>query len=318
MPEERIIRTCSIWRALEVVGDTSTLLILESAWLGFNRFDEFLNKTGLLKALLSNRLKKLVAAGLLEREAYSRTPLRHRYLLTKKGRDLYWVSLMLLRWEQKYGEPDKHIAIALFHTCSDRPIAPEPACGHCRANIDAFQIAWKEGPGVGWMAPLYSRRRQLRASSEAATTLFEQSAQIMGDRWASLILRSIFTGIRRFDDIQADAAMASNILAERLAWLTEIGVIRQVQYGTGPARFEYHCTRKGIDYYPALLMLMRWGDTYFVAAEGPPLLLEHVNCGHALDPVVVCSNCRKTIAAHDMRFELSGPVDAAGERQRLA
>ena len=59
-----MIRTCSIWRSLEVVGDTPTLLILEASWLGARRFDTLRERTGLLKALLSDRLKRLVEAGL--------------------------------------------------------------------------------------------------------------------------------------------------------------------------------------------------------------------------------------------------------------
>ena len=61
MNAPNLIRTCSIWRSLEVVGDTPTLLILEASWFGERRFEGFRQRTGLLKALLSSRLKKLVA-----------------------------------------------------------------------------------------------------------------------------------------------------------------------------------------------------------------------------------------------------------------
>lgn len=323
MQGSKLIRTCSIWRALEIVGDTSTLLIIEASWLGARRFDDFWRMTGLLKALLSNRMKRLVDAQLMEKRLYSTAPPRYDYVLTTKGRDLYGVSLLLLRWELKWGAQADKIKLTLTHRTCGKTFLPQPSCRECLGEIDVKQTEWAEGPGVGWMAPLYSRRRQQRASSESSTMLFDQSAQLMGDRWASLIMRAIFTGLNRFDEIHRDTGMATNILAERLGWLTEIGVIRQVQYAAGPARFEYRGTRKGFDYFPALLLLMQWGDKYYVSPEGPPLLLTHKGCGHALETVVVCSECHKALVPEDVVFELIRPAedvapDAPGKMQPTA
>ena len=299
-----MIRTCSIWRSLEVVGDTPTLLILEASWLGERRFDGFRERTGMLKALLSDRLKKLVGAGLFETRQYCTAPPRHEYVLTAKGRDLYWTSLMMLRWESGWALSGK-IAVTLRHTTCGNVFGPEPACGSCGETFDATRVEWKEGPGVGLMAPLYSRRRQQRGSLETATSLMNEAAQLMGDRWASLIMRSIFTGVTRYDDIRQDTAMATNILSERLRWLESIGVIRQRPDAAAPSRHEYRVTRKGVEYYPVLLMLMRWGDRYYVSPEGPPVILYHKDCGKNLDPQVVCSCCRELIKPEDVTFAIA-------------
>lgn len=300
-----MIRTCSIWRSLEVVGDTPTLLILEASWLGARRFDELRERTGLLKALLSDRLKRLVENGLAEKRRYNEKPPRYDYVLTDKGRDVYWTALMLLRWETRWGGDDGKISVTLTHQECGKQFTPEPACGHCGETIDATMVDWEQGPGVGLMAPIYSRRRQQRESSRGATSLMDGGAQIMGDRWASLIMRSIFTGINRFDDIRQDTAIATNILSERLRWLESIGLIRQRPYPSTPPRNEYRVTRKGVEYYPVLLMLLRWGDRYYVSPEGPPVLLKHRTCGHALAPQVVCSSCRVPIKPEDVHFEIA-------------
>ena len=305
MKPSNLIRTCSIWRALEVVGDTPTLLILEASWLGARRFDELRSRTGLLKALLSDRLKRLIVAGLFEKQLYCKTPPRFAYVMTDKGRGVYWTALMMLRWDMKWGGDGSKIAVELTHRRCGKSFMPEPACGTCNATIDATQVDWKEGPGVGWMAPLYSRRRQQRTSSEGATSLLDQAAQLMGDRWASLIMRSIFTGITRFDDICVDTAIATNILAERLQWLQSVGVIRQRTYASAPPRQEYRLTRKGVEYYPVLLMLLRWGDKYYVSPEGPPLVLLHKACRGPLDPQVVCSECRVPVDPEDVHYRIS-------------
>ncbi|MEW5683399.1 MAG: helix-turn-helix domain-containing protein [Pseudomonadota bacterium] len=309
MREPKLIRTCSIWRALEVVGDTSTLLILEACWIGARRFEALRERTGLQRALLSDRLGRLVDAGILRKVAYSSAPPRFEYRLTRKGQDLYWPALMMRRWERRWSPRDGKLDIVLRHRTCGEAFEPTPSCLCCGDEVTARDVDWTEGPGVGWMAASYSRRRQQRAAAaerDAPTALLDEAAQIAGDRWASLVLRSIFTGIRRFDDIRRDTAMASNILAERLLWLAGKGVIRAEARDPASARHEYRLTEKGVDYYPILLMLLQWGDAYYVAAEGPPLLLRHR--GHDLLPAVTCSCCAEPVRPQDVTFEV---VEAA-------
>ena len=314
MGDQKFIRTCSIWRALEVVGDTSVLLILEASWIGARRFDDIRARTGLLQALLSDRLKRLLAAGILEKRPYSVSPPRFEYHLTGKGQDLYWTALMMRRWERRWAPQDGKLDIVLRHRLCGQTFEAEPTCMACGEEITARDVAWVEGPGVGWMAARYSRRRQQRgAASERAsqTALMEEVAQITGDRWASLALRSIFTGLRRFDEILRDTAMATNILSERLSWLVGKRVIAAVAYSDAPRRYEYRLTDKGIDYYPILLMLLQWGDRYYVSPEGPPLILTHRD-GHALEPAVTCSCCKAPLKPEDVTFEVVEPR-AAGD-----
>lgn len=305
MTSPKFIRTCSIWRALEVVGDTSVLLILEASWIGARRFDEFRVRTGLLQTRLSDKLKRLVAAGVFEKKLYSEAPPRFEYHMTVKGRDLYWPALMMLRWERRWSSPEGKLRLALRHKTCGHVFEPVPTCLKCGDEISARDVDWAEGPGVGWMAARYSRRRQQRHAATHAQGLMVDVAQITGDRWASLALRSIFTGLRRFDEIQRDTAMATNILSERLSWLAGQGVIRT--HDLGARRFEYRLTEKGIDYYPVLLMLLRWGDKYYVSPEGPPLLLRHKADGHDLEPAVTCSCCGQPVEAHAVDFEIFEP-----------
>lgn len=312
----KFIRTCSIWRALEVIGDTSTLLILEASWLGARRFADFQSRTGILKPLLSDRLKRLLAADIFEKHLYSEAPRRFEYQLTGKGRDLYWTSLMMLRWERKWAPHEGKIEIVLRHKTCGAVLDPTPVCSACRQEVTARDVAWAEGPGVGLMAATYSRRRHYRdmaADRPADSTLLDHVAQITGDRWASLVLRSIFTGLRKFDEICEDTAIATNILSERLSWLCAIGVLSMHPYHERPARYEYRLTPKGIDYYSILLMLLQWGDKFYVAPEGPPLLLTHTPCGGELEAIVACSGCQEAVHPQDVEFEVveTRPAGAA-------
>lgn len=312
-----MIRTCSIWRSLEIVGDTPTLLMLEAIWWGERRFDKIQARSGLQKALISDRLKKLINAGILEKRPYMERPPRFEYMLTSKGLDLYWTSLMLLRWERKWSSQRNRLKIVLTHASCGAKTDPEPLCGHCRKVIHPTDVSWEEGPGVGLMAPVYSRRRQNRSAVEGLAdraSVFTEVAELMGDRWASLILRSIFTQLRKFDEILNDTAIASNILSERLAWLTQAGIITSVLYQKNPDRFEYWLTKKGLDYYPVLVMLQRWGDKYYASPEGPPLLLYHKSCGRPLEPYVGCSNCLEPIEPDEVTFRVKESRGAKRDR----
>jgi DNA-binding HxlR family transcriptional regulator len=95
-------QNCSIARALEVVGERWTLLIVRDAFLGLRRFDEFQANLGIARNVLTDRLNRLVAEGILERVPYSRRPERFEYRLTPKGRELSVALAGLRQWGDKY------------------------------------------------------------------------------------------------------------------------------------------------------------------------------------------------------------------------
>ena len=91
-------QNCSVARALEVVGERWTLLIIRDAFLGVSRFDEFQKSLGIARNVLANRLDRLVAEGILERVRYSEHPERYEYVLTDKGRELRLALAGLRQW----------------------------------------------------------------------------------------------------------------------------------------------------------------------------------------------------------------------------
>src|ERR1700756_3484397 len=93
---------CSIARALEVVGERWTLLIVRDAFLGLRRFDQFQESLGVARNVLTDRLARLVHEGILDRVRYSERPERYEYRLTAKGRDLAITLAGLRQWGDKY------------------------------------------------------------------------------------------------------------------------------------------------------------------------------------------------------------------------
>src|SRR5918998_1623918 len=119
----------------------------------------------------------------------------------------------------------------------------------------------------------------------------------IGDRWTMLIIRDAFRGVRRFDDFQRELGVARNVLADRLARLVDDGILERRIYQERPERFEYRLTQKGIDLWPVLVSLMRWGDRYDPAEGGPPTVVVHRDCGGELDDHFRCQRCGADVEA---------------------
>ncbi|MEM7702861.1 MAG: helix-turn-helix domain-containing protein [Pseudomonadota bacterium] len=126
----------------------------------------------------------------------------------------------------------------------------------------------------------------------------------VGDKWAFLILRDAFFGIRRFDAFLASTGASPNILSDRLKKLVGFGILKKLRYQDRPQRFEYRLTEKGRDLYPAIVLLMKWGDRWTGECDRPPLKLIHRTCGHVTQPKLVCDCCNDEIDIADMDWEL--------------
>lgn len=129
---------------------------------------------------------------------------------------------------------------------------------------------------------------------------------VIGDRWTMMILRDCFNGSRRFDQFQESLGISRAIVNDRLSLLVREGVLVKTPYQDKPLRHEYRLTGKGLDLYPILMSMFRWGDKYYANAGGPPLLFHHKTCGHDFHSVVVCSECNGELTPREVDVR-SGP-----------
>jgi DNA-binding HxlR family transcriptional regulator len=139
----------------------------------------------------------------------------------------------------------------------------------------------------------------------------------LGERWAVLVLRDLFLGRRRFDEIQESLGVASNVLSQRLATLVEEGIVERRRYSEHPERFEYRLTEKGLDLQPVLLALLRWGDHYTAGPKGAPLETVHRDCGHVFHMVPTCSECGGEVEPRNIESR-PGPGATDEQRRRAA
>jgi DNA-binding HxlR family transcriptional regulator len=111
----------------------------------------------------------------------------------------------------------------------------------------------------------------LKRDYEGQNCSIARALEVVGERWTLLIVRDVFLGKRRFDELQESLGIARNVLTDRLNRLVDEGILERVRYSERPERFEYRLTRKGRELNLALTALRQWGDTYL--SEKPPTLL---------------------------------------------
>jgi DNA-binding HxlR family transcriptional regulator len=133
-----------------------------------------------------------------------------------------------------------------------------------------------------------------------------RTLEVVGERWTPLIVRDLLFGVRRFDAIRRNLGISSKVLTERLAELTEHGVVRRVPYQDNPPRHDYVLTEKGIDLAHVLLAMRTWGDRWAPGDGGRPLLIRHERCGQDVDVVAACSNCGEALLPGEVT-PLPGP-----------
>ncbi len=129
-----------------------------------------------------------------------------------------------------------------------------------------------------------------------------RSLDVVGEWWSLLVLRDVFRGLRRFEQIQKDLGVASNVLTARLSRLRADGLLERRPYQERPVRYEYFLTEKGRDLYPVMIALIQWGDKHLAGPGGPPRSLIHLTCGAESTGKLVCTHCEGEMTARNTRY----------------
>ena len=133
-------QNCSIARALEILGERWTLLILREVLLGRRRFEEIRRNTGVATNILTDRLATLVEHGVLERR-------EDEYVPTRKAIDANPVLVALLQWGDAHAAPDGPPRV-LVHARCGHDAHPQLQCAHCEEEIRPGELRVRPGPGA--------------------------------------------------------------------------------------------------------------------------------------------------------------------------
>ena len=140
------------------------------------------------------------------------------------------------------------------------------------------------------------------------TCSIARTLDVVGEPWSPLILRDVYAGMTRFEQIQADLGISRKVLSERLNHLVGHGVLERRPYDNRP-RYEYHLTRKGIELFDVLMVMVGWGDTWLAGEGGPPVLYRHHACGKVNHVALRCAGCGEPMHADSIDV-LPGPGSA--------
>ena len=156
-------------------------------------------------------------------------------------------------------------------------------------------------------------RRTSFADAECPIALGLES---VGEWWTILILRDVFDGFTRFDDLQRNLGISPSMLTRRLTALTDAGLLERRRYSERPPRDEYVLTERGTAFQPVLLALYAWSEGH-VTGNARKLRIIDRDTDAEVDPVIVDRNSGRAIADMNVAFA-AGPNAAAPMRARYA
>ncbi|MFF5181177.1 winged helix-turn-helix transcriptional regulator [Micromonospora sp. NPDC000316] len=141
-----------------------------------------------------------------------------------------------------------------------------------------------------------------------------RAMEILGERWTLVVLREVFNGVRRFDDMRVRTGIPRQVLTNRLAVLVERGVLRREPYQEpgSRSRHEYRLTEMGLALWPVLVAVLGWGDRYLADPEGSPLRVEHRDCGAEVRVELRCAEGHELAEPREVQ-----PRPGPGARRRI-
>jgi DNA-binding HxlR family transcriptional regulator len=127
-----------------------------------------------------------------------------------------------------------------------------------------------------------------------------QSLEIIGDWWTPLVLRDLYLGLDRFDQLVTDLGVSRNLLTDRLGTLMDGGLVTRTPYQENPVRYAYALTEAGRELVPILLALTAWGDRHATPPAGQPIRFTHDTCGKVTTATVCCSECGDPLTVEEV------------------
>lgn len=291
-------------RAFAIVGDAWTQLILREAFYGVRRFNQWCERLGTPRSVLTDRLNRMTDAGIFI-QTQSDTGVRTEYRLTEMGLDLFGVAVMQGQWERVWAASplQERYAIAFFDHGTGARIHPAVLTRPFGQPVDPAKVGWRAGKGLTVIPPPTSRRRR-SVPSVSDRPIIDRSTEIIGDYWSWAILSAAFFRVRRFDEFHTTLGLATNILSDRLARLTRHGVLEKRPYQTSPVRYEYRLTEAGRSLYSIVLAMLGWSQKWLVADDEAPLTLLDRETGEIINPTVCDLTTGTPLNARAVRWEL--------------
>jgi DNA-binding HxlR family transcriptional regulator len=142
-------QACSLSRTLGVIGDRWTLMVLRDCFLRIRRFEDFQSRLGVSRAVLTERLDKLVENFILAKVPYQERPTRYEYRLTPKGLDMYPIIMSMVHWGDVHMAGKKGRPVLHRHQNCGHVFDPVLVCSECNEPVEPRAVDVMAGPGAG-------------------------------------------------------------------------------------------------------------------------------------------------------------------------
>jgi DNA-binding HxlR family transcriptional regulator len=299
-------------RAFAITGDAWTQLILREAFYGARRFSVWRDRLGMPRSVLTDRLNRLVAAGLLEQRGADGSATRTEYRLTEMGLDMFGVAVIQGQWERKWARSplQERYALAFFDRHSGERVTPAVFDHEHGRPLDLRQVRWQKGEGDLIPIPAPTSRRRRTQPIETDRPIIDRSSDVMGDYWSWAVLAAAFFRLRRFDEIHEALGVATNILADRLGRMVLHGVLEKKLYQKSPPRFEYRLTEAGRDLFPMIAAMHGWSERW-LCPDGSPLRLVDAESGAIIQAVACDAGSGRRLDPRNIRWEVEAAPEIA-------
>ena len=289
-PLSAVVRDCPATQAAALIGDGWSQLIIREMFAGRRRFTEFASALGISRAVLTDRLKRLVDSGIIYQDAAKRDGSRRDYIFTAKGRDTIGIVLMQNAWER---------AFEIDHLASDPARLPDRDAPQAvlltrpgGVPVEIRRLAFEYIGSDVQPEPTPNSRRRGEGVQPVGLT---GAVSVLGDPWAWRILICAFLGVRRFDEFGQVLAIASNVLTDRLNRLIEAELLLRERYHRLPPRYEYRLAVAGQALLPLFGAMYGWGERWLYSHGQLPMRLFDRLTGERITPVVCDEATRQPI-----------------------
>ena len=290
------IASSGLNHGLMVLGDSWTSAVLMGAFTGVNQFDVWIDRLGIPRATLANRLARLIDLGLMRKRSYGERPTRQGYRLTQAGLKLYDHVLMFWVWERRWGQRGSTLPTALVHRSCGHSFTPVLACSacHCKTGVGDLTLTLEVNPVLLERAAQTVRNGRVARDDHSGIGL-------RVDRWSLLIINAVILGCHHFDQLVHVLGISSSVLARRLAAMEQSRLLLCQDDMRDNRRRRYRLTPASRDLFAYLVCMSNWASHHHLhqSASIRPL---HKACGQDFVPEVLCSCCAQPVHPWDVVF----------------
>lgn len=292
------IASSTLSHGLMVLGDRWTTAVLLGAFTGVQKFEDWQSQLGIPRSTLTDRLKKLLALGMLRQRVYQEHPQRSAYHLTQAGLKLYDQVLMIWMWEKRWGSRKGLLPAKLTHGPCGHHFVPVLVCSAChqKTGMNDLQLTLKVNHKLLIAAGKLVRSSRVSGADEAGLGL-----GLRVDRWSLLIVNAVILGCHHFDQLAYVLGIASSVLSRRLSGMVDTGLLLCQQDLQDARRNIYRLTPASRDLFAYLVCFSTWASRDHLR-QPSSIRPIHKHCGQTFVPQVVCSACGLPVKPWDVMF----------------